>query len=540
MRAFRPGSMRRCTARLAPRACRSVRRVLGAIAVAVVATGAAVVAPDLTGSASAATVVYGPGNDFFRVPEGVTSVTATVQGARGGSQRGIGGGGAVIPATTLAVTPGETLAVDVGAAGGNGEVVRAPGLGGAGFAAGGNGGDGGFFVVSGGGGGGGGGASAIVRGTTPLIVAGGGGGGGGGGRTTFDTLPAGGGGPAGANGGTIPATLTGAGGICCSATTRVGVEGEDGDPLLSASGGGGGGGGGYDGGINGAGLGGATGAAQVLPPAYGGGGGGAGGRSWRQGARYTPTTFNTTGGGQVVITYQASTTTTLTSSLNPSIEGQSVTFTATVASGSGATPTGTVTFFDGGAQIGGPVTLVSRAATFTTSSLAAGSHPITAVYNGDTDFATSTSNTVTQAVNAYAPGLRVAATANPVAVSAAGQTIAYTVTVTNTGNVTINALAATAAPVPPAGPAPTITCAPGTIAPGAVATCTGTYTATAADIAAPSGEIVHTFTASGVDALLGRPVASTNAFSVAVDVRAPQPGWTSILVNTTNTVGLTP
>ena len=42
------------------------------------------------------------------------------------------------------------------------------------------------------------------------------------------------------------------------------------------------------------------------------------------------------------------TTTTLTSSTNPSVFGQSVTFTATVAPSSGSgTPTGTVTFYDG-------------------------------------------------------------------------------------------------------------------------------------------------------------------------------------------------
>ena len=42
----------------------------------------------------------------------------------------------------------------------------------------------------------------------------------------------------------------------------------------------------------------------------------------------------------------------VSSSDNPSNYGQSVTFTAKVPSGA----TGTVTFFDGAAQIGGPVT----------------------------------------------------------------------------------------------------------------------------------------------------------------------------------------
>ena len=47
------------------------------------------------------------------------------------------------------------------------------------------------------------------------------------------------------------------------------------------------------------------------------------------------------------------TTTTLGSSQNPSVSGQSVTFTAAVAdSETGSVPTGTVTFFDGATSLG--------------------------------------------------------------------------------------------------------------------------------------------------------------------------------------------
>ena len=51
---------------------------------------------------------------------------------------------------------------------------------------------------------------------------------------------------------------------------------------------------------------------------------------------------------------QASTTTALTSDPNPSVSGQSVTFTATIAAGSpgSGTPTGTVDFLDGTTTIG--------------------------------------------------------------------------------------------------------------------------------------------------------------------------------------------
>lgn len=90
------------------------------------------------------------------------------------------------------------------------------------------------------------------------------------------------------------------------------------------------------------------------------------------------------------LTNTAFTTTTVTSSLNPSLLGQSVTFTATVSS-AGGTPTGTVQFKDGSTNLGTAVTLNgSGQATVTTSSLTAGTHTITAIYSGSTFFVTST------------------------------------------------------------------------------------------------------------------------------------------------------
>ncbi len=100
-------------------------------------------------------------------------------------------------------------------------------------------------------------------------------------------------------------------------------------------------------------------------------------------------------GGGVGTTTSA---TALTSSLNPSTVGQSVTFTATVT-GTGGTPTGTVTFKDGTTTLG-TGTLAGGVATFTTTALTQGSHPITAMYNGDPTFAVSTSTVLTQVVNA--------------------------------------------------------------------------------------------------------------------------------------------
>lgn len=92
-------------------------------------------------------------------------------------------------------------------------------------------------------------------------------------------------------------------------------------------------------------------------------------------------------------------TTAVSSSLNPSSTGQPVTFTATVAPGAGATgsPSGTVTFMDGATTLGS-APLSAGTATFSTSSLGAGNHTITAVYGGDANFSTSTSPALVQAV----------------------------------------------------------------------------------------------------------------------------------------------
>jgi hypothetical protein len=114
---------------------------------------------------------------------------------------------------------------------------------------------------------------------------------------------------------------------------------------------------------------------------------------------------NFSGSGPASLTQnvgQSTTSTTLTSSPNPSAVGQPVTFTATVkvVSGSG-TPTGTVTFKDTTtATVLGTATLngsgVATLPAITT--LTVGSHNITAVYNGDTNFAGSTSPILVQNV----------------------------------------------------------------------------------------------------------------------------------------------
>ncbi|HUN85120.1 MAG TPA: Ig-like domain repeat protein [Terracidiphilus sp.] len=87
-------------------------------------------------------------------------------------------------------------------------------------------------------------------------------------------------------------------------------------------------------------------------------------------------------------------TLTVSSSLNPSTVGQSVTFTATISSG----PTGTITFYDAGSSIGtGPIS--GTTATFASSSLTQGSHSITASWPGNSSYSAVTSSPITQTVN---------------------------------------------------------------------------------------------------------------------------------------------
>jgi hypothetical protein len=106
------------------------------------------------------------------------------------------------------------------------------------------------------------------------------------------------------------------------------------------------------------------------------------------------------------VTSAAATTTQVGSSLNPSTVGASVTFTATVKSATAGTPSGTATFKDGTTSLG-TGTLSNGTATLTTKTLASGKHSITAVYGGSTDYVTSTSTALTQAVNPAATTPRV-------------------------------------------------------------------------------------------------------------------------------------
>ena len=127
---------------------------------------------------------------------------------------------------------------------------------------------------------------------------------------------------------------------------------------------------------------------------------------------------------QVLTVNSTATTTTVTSSANPSVVGQFVTFAAAVVASSPGlgTPAGTVTFMDGTTALA-TETLTGGATTFTASSLALNANSITAVYNGSTNFATSTSTALTQTVSQDGTTSLVFSSANP---SASGQAVTFT------------------------------------------------------------------------------------------------------------------
>lgn len=197
------------------------------------------------------------------------------------------------------------------------------------------------------------------------------------------------------------------------------------------------------------------------------------------------------------------TTTTIAPSVNPSVFGQQVSFTATVtpSDSSPNIPTGTVTFSDDTLVLG-TVTLSSGTAIFTTSGLGMGAHSVTASYAGDSNFSASTSSAVNQVVNQAATSTALAASPNP---ANAGQSVTLTVTVT---------------PVAPGGGIPT-----GTVTFLNGATTLSVTVLTPASTAAVSTSSLTTGTHS-VTASYGGDTnftGSTSTSAVTVTVQGPPP-----------------
>src|SRR5439155_1540230 len=125
---------------------------------------------------------------------------------------------------------------------------------------------------------------------------------------------------------------------------------------------------------------------------------------------------------------QANTTTAVSSSVNPSVFGQSVTLTATVsavAPGAG-TPSGTVTFKDGTTTVD-PCTLNGRGvATYPPSARSTVIPYTTPFRSSDSNFNGSTSATLSQIVNKANTSTTLSSSVNP---SMFGQSVTFTATV---------------------------------------------------------------------------------------------------------------
>jgi hypothetical protein len=190
-----------------------------------------------------------------------------------------------------------------------------------------------------------------------------------------------------------------------------------------------------------------------------------------------------------IVTTVFPTTTALTISPSPANVGASVTFTATVAHAAGtAVPTGTVDFNNGTTKLGSGTLGTTGKATFTSSSLAAGSYSVTAVYSGNVNYGISTSSAVALSVESFT----LAATAASPASVTAGASATATITL-KTSNGFNTAVPLTCSVSPAASLAPTCALSPASVTPtsaGATSTLTiNTTAATTGSLTSPA--IMH-------------------------------------------------
>ncbi|WP_336053081.1 Ig-like domain repeat protein [Streptomyces sp. CA2R101] len=252
----------------------------------------------------------------------------------------------------------------------------------------------------------------------------------------------------------------------------------------------------------------------------------------RSGSPYTVTagyngdTNNATSSGTDTQTVnKAATTTTVTSAPDPSAVGQSVTLTATVApvSPGAGTPTGTVTFTFGDGTTATTATLFGGVATTThTWTTRTGSpFPVTAAYNGDTNFTASTGSD-TQTLSKSVTMTTVTSTPDP---SVSGQAVTIRATVsaasgTPTGTVTFTFGDGTGSATAPVS--------------GGVATVTHTYTGTTGSpftVSAAYGGDDSFAASSGSDTQMVNKAATST-----VVVSTPNPSTTGDPVTVTATV----
>jgi uncharacterized repeat protein (TIGR01451 family) len=116
----------------------------------------------------------------------------------------------------------------------------------------------------------------------------------------------------------------------------------------------------------------------------------------------------------------------VTTSPAPSVFGQDVTVSVVVV-GSLAAPTGQVTVSDGAATLCGPLTLTGGAASCHVASLAAGDHPLSASYGGDSNYDEATPGEAVHHVNRAQTAIALASSQDA---SVYGEALTLTATVT--------------------------------------------------------------------------------------------------------------
>jgi hypothetical protein len=152
----------------------------------------------------------------------------------------------------------------------------------------------------------------------------------------------------------------------------------------------------------------------------------------RLSAAYAGDAYHNASTGSLVETVSTfATSVAIASTVNPTVYGQSVSFTATVVSAGGNIPTGTVTFKNGTALVGNGILNAGGVATVTTAVLPVGTDSITASYNGDSLDAKSVSSGLSQTVNLAQISMTLTSTPNP---STAGKSVKFTATLTSNGH----------------------------------------------------------------------------------------------------------
>jgi len=133
----------------------------------------------------------------------------------------------------------------------------------------------------------------------------------------------------------------------------------------------------------------------------------------------------------LTIVNPATSSTTLTTSAVIIPPGGPLTLTATVPTSSGTSvPSGTIRFLDGTSLMGTSALNASGTATYTATSLANGSHSLTAVYSGDAVYAASTSAAIAVNVTTLPTALTLTSSA---ATATVGTALAFTATASATG-----------------------------------------------------------------------------------------------------------